>query len=156
VIISRIVLGGSRELPPPTAAFQPPPYYDVSGDNRISPHDAAQVIAHITKFGSGEGSPRIDAAEAAATSTLVMAAASALPPEPVQTQMRTNLVERLTLDVSRAAEITRPAALPHDAFFGNHLRGRSSFELRRGTGFDRWYPSEDLEALIASLAEDEP
>jgi len=47
MIINELNSVGSYELPPPTAASSPPPYYDCNGDGYVTPLDVLQVINYL-------------------------------------------------------------------------------------------------------------
>jgi len=57
--INELNRGGSRMLPAPDTAFQPPPYYDVNGDGWLTPADALVCINYLNRqlaamIGEGE------------------------------------------------------------------------------------------------------
>ena len=57
VIINRLNTTGAAELPAPSGAFAPPPFYDVNGNGFIDPNDVLLVVNHLNNviFQGGEG-----------------------------------------------------------------------------------------------------
>lgn len=55
IIINRLNVTGAEELPPPTGAQSPPPFYDCNGDNEVAPVDALQIINALNADSAAAG-----------------------------------------------------------------------------------------------------
>ncbi len=69
LVLRRIGSNGAQQLPPPTLAFQPPPFFDVSGDNALTPFDLTLLLRFLRGPGGGpepEPTPAADAGQSTA------------------------------------------------------------------------------------------
>ena len=64
LVVSDLRINGAHVMVlPPTLASSPPPYLDVTGDNRVSISDALQIVSHLRGLvSSGEGEQHLEAA----------------------------------------------------------------------------------------------
>jgi hypothetical protein len=53
LVINRLNTSGAGPLPPPQSPFLPPPYYDVNGDQHVTPLDVLRVVNRINQRAQG-------------------------------------------------------------------------------------------------------
>jgi hypothetical protein len=71
MLINRINASGGGSLPvPPPVGIDPPPYWDVNGDDKLTPADALAVINFINRLRPAGIAAPLGEAEADAASTI--------------------------------------------------------------------------------------